>query len=162
MKKKVEKVTAPAPSGGLIEADKLCSLSGLSDRRHRQLADQGYFPPPIKSQYQTTPTLIGLFRFYKEYSQRHHATREGIQAEILRTKKRENDEAAGLLVLKADVAEELQKFLTPALSFIRQKFENELPMSMSGMGVAENRILGERFYDDLSKRFRDELLKWKV
>jgi len=152
----------PTPSGGMIDAEKLCSLSGLTDRRHRQLADQGYFPPPIKGQYQTTPTITGLFRFYKEYSQRHHAAREGIQNEKLREIKRQNDEASGLLVLKSEVAEDLQKFLTPVLAFIRQKFENDLPMSMSGLGVAENRIIGERLYDDLAKRFRTELLKWKV
>src|SRR5256885_3244989 len=34
-------------SKGTISADRLCSLTGLTDRRHRQLAKEGYFPPPM-------------------------------------------------------------------------------------------------------------------
>jgi hypothetical protein len=49
-----------------IEADKLCHLTGLTDRRHRQLAKEGYFPPPLRGKYQLIRTLQGLFRYYRE------------------------------------------------------------------------------------------------
>ena len=49
-----------------ISGARLCTLTGLSDRRHRQLADDGYFPPPIKGEYQLTPTIQGMFRYYRE------------------------------------------------------------------------------------------------
>tara|TARA_Y100001934_G_scaffold169279_1_gene201184 strand:+ start:3270 stop:3797 length:528 start_codon:yes stop_codon:yes gene_type:complete len=49
-----------------ISSAQLCTLTGLSDRRHRQLAGDGYFPPPIKGQYQFAPTLQGLFRYYRD------------------------------------------------------------------------------------------------
>ena len=53
-----------------ITAEKLCALTGLTDRRHRQLAAEGYFPPPIKSVYQLAPSVQGLFRYYREMRQR--------------------------------------------------------------------------------------------
>jgi len=49
-----------------LSAERLCLLTGLTDRRHRQLAGEGYFPPPIKGQYQITPTMQGMFRYYRE------------------------------------------------------------------------------------------------
>lgn len=49
-----------------ISSEMLCTLTGLSDRRHRQLAKDGYFPPPINGQYQLTSTLQGMFRYYRE------------------------------------------------------------------------------------------------
>lgn len=53
-----------------ITGERLCTLTGLSDRRHRQLAEQGYFPPPLKGQYQLTPTIQGMFRYYRELQAR--------------------------------------------------------------------------------------------
>ncbi len=53
-----------------ISGRRLCTLTGLTDRRHRQLAKDGYFPPPIKGQYQLTPTLQGMFRYYRELQHR--------------------------------------------------------------------------------------------
>ena len=49
-----------------ISGERLCTLTGLTDRRHRQLAANGYFPSPIKGQYQLTPTIQGMFRYYRE------------------------------------------------------------------------------------------------
>lgn len=49
-----------------ITSDQLCALTGLTDRRHRQLAKEGYFPPPKMSKYSFVPTLKGMFRYYRE------------------------------------------------------------------------------------------------
>ena len=57
-----------------IAAVKLCSLTGLTDRRHRQIADQGFFPPPTRGLYQLTPTIAGMFRYYREAYQRASKT----------------------------------------------------------------------------------------
>lgn len=63
---------------------KLLAQQGLvlTDRRLRQLAKEGFFPDPIKSQYVFLPTLLGLIHYY-------HALREkqggGLAAEKLRT-----------------------------------------------------------------------------
>ena len=53
-----------------LSAERLCTLTGLSDRRHRQLAAEGYFPPPVRGQYQLTQTVQGLFRYFREQQHR--------------------------------------------------------------------------------------------
>lgn len=68
--RKGAKSETDGPAGGdgekLIHADELETLTGLSDRRHRQLAKDGWFPAPSKSQYVMVPTLQGIFRYYRE------------------------------------------------------------------------------------------------
>lgn len=54
------------PDPQTISAAKLSALTGLSDRRHRELAKDGYFPPPTKGQYIVAPTVSGLFRYFRE------------------------------------------------------------------------------------------------
>jgi len=54
----------------LIHASALCSLTNLSDRRLRQLAKEGYFPPGRNGVYQKNETLKGLFKFYQEQEAR--------------------------------------------------------------------------------------------
>jgi hypothetical protein len=48
-----------------VSKDWICSITGLSDRRIRQLSHDGYFPAPIRGVYQTEETLKGLFRYYR-------------------------------------------------------------------------------------------------
>src|SRR3954470_22620600 len=49
-----------------ISSEKLCALTGLSDRRHRQLAKEGFFPPPNRGKYQAWPAITGLFKYHRE------------------------------------------------------------------------------------------------
>jgi hypothetical protein len=50
----------------LVPAEKMRALTGLSDKQLRGLAGKGFFPSPVRGQYQFIPSLIGLFRFYRE------------------------------------------------------------------------------------------------
>ena len=99
-----------------ISSDKLCSLTGLTDRRHRQLAKDGYFPPPERSEYQLIPTLRGLFKYAF-----HDRGREGgtLGAEKLRKLKEEADRVAlenaarrGELIDKADFMKRIETIYT--------------------------------------------------
>src|SRR5262245_55214640 len=66
MSKRSRREHAPQPEGGVvITAEQLCSITGLTDRRHRQLAAAGYFPPPIRGRYQGV-TLLGIIRYQRE------------------------------------------------------------------------------------------------
>ena len=55
-----------SPLRGHLSAAALCELTGLTDRRHRQIAAEGYYPPPDRGRYRIKETLIGLFRYYRE------------------------------------------------------------------------------------------------
>jgi len=72
----------------LIAAEKLCTLTGVSDKRHRQIAKEGFFPPPINGQYQMALTLQGLFRYYRELGKRKHSTFESERTKKLAAERR--------------------------------------------------------------------------
>lgn len=145
-----------------ISAEKLCALTGLTDRRHRQLAKEGYFPPPIKSQYQLTPTISGMFRYYREYNARLKNKKEAIDDEKHRKLKLENDQSEGLLTNTARLATELSAALIPIREELRQKLEAECPMAMSGMDVPEARIIGKRLCDDVFEKIGAVFKRWEI
>ncbi len=75
----------------VISGEKLEGLTGLTDRRHRQLAKEGYFPNPERGSYQLTPTLKGLFKYFREVRLKDSTT---MAAEKLRKLKEEADRVA--------------------------------------------------------------------
>lgn len=148
-----------------ITAEKLCALTGLSDRRHRQLAKEGYFPPPVDSVYQLAPTITGMFRHYRELGQR----RSGTQAEL---KEEKTKHEIALLKAKLDReekrvydADEVHRVFmhigTDIKGEITRLMESELPPKLDGLPAVQmrpilrdatvtilNRVAGtvERFY----------------
>lgn len=79
-----------------IVSEKLLALLGskgieLSDRRLRQIAAEGFFPEPTRSQYDLLATLLGLCRFYREL---HLRRADEIQAQELRRLKETADKLA--------------------------------------------------------------------
>lgn len=133
----------------LISGEKLCSLTGLTDRRHRQIAKEGYFPPPIKGQYQLAPTLQGMFKYYRELGEYRKNKREQIDDEKHRKLKLENDETEGRLTDTQILAEQVAPVLLTFRDSVYTAFEVEAPRSMCGIGVPEARIVGRRMGDAL-------------
>src|SRR5438876_10743539 len=79
----------PEPSeAGTITAEQLCSITGLTDRRHRQLATAGYFPPPILGRYQVGATLLGIIKHQRELIQKK-STKLAKEQQALTKAKRE-------------------------------------------------------------------------
>lgn len=52
-------------SNGTISAAELSDWTGYTDRHHRDLADAGHFPPPVKGLYQHPITIQALFKYAK-------------------------------------------------------------------------------------------------
>lgn len=52
-----------------IAGPQMAKLSGLTERRLRELASEGCFPKPAEGQYQLVPTIQGLLRYYREKEQ---------------------------------------------------------------------------------------------
>ena len=127
--------------GPEITADELCALTGLTDRRHRQLASDGYFPEPKRGRYQTRKTLQGLFRFMLDRSNRKGsidaAKLKKIEEEA-RLLEIERQEREGLLVSKAACDQANKKFYAIIMQGIDQKFGQELPslaVSLDEVGI---------------------------
>jgi phage terminase Nu1 subunit (DNA packaging protein) len=74
-----------------IRSDELCLLTGLTDRRLRQLAQQGFYPPPNRGVYQREETLRGLFRYYKESQERETAALRQEEIGYTRARRRKTE-----------------------------------------------------------------------
>ena len=61
-------------SNGQITAKTLCQLTSLTDQRHRQLANEGHFPPPKLGLYQFEATVHGLLRYYRNKNNKTKAS----------------------------------------------------------------------------------------
>ena len=53
-----------------ITSEQIENLSGLTDRRIRQIAKEGYFNPPVNGEYEQIATVRGLFKYYRETRER--------------------------------------------------------------------------------------------
>lgn len=108
-----------------ISGESLCLLTGLTDRRHRQLAKSGHFPPPIKGEYQRDATLAGLFKFYREMGERSRNRKDKIDDEKLRKLQLENDESEGRMTDTYKLAERVAPSLIAFRDAIYAKLEQE-------------------------------------
>jgi hypothetical protein len=53
-------------AGNTIAAAQMAQLSGLTERRLRELASEGWFPKAVDGQFQLVPTIQGLLRYYRQ------------------------------------------------------------------------------------------------
>lgn len=111
-----------------ISVSDLMALTGLTDRRHRQLAEEGYFTPPIKGQYRLAETLKGLFKYFRED---RHAQTKTMAEERLRKVREEADRVAienansrNAMVDKADFLRKME----PIYTEMRQRILNSSMM----------------------------------
>ena len=54
------------PEPGTIDATQLTRLSGLGERRLRELTEEGWLPAPERGRYALVPVIQGLLRYYRE------------------------------------------------------------------------------------------------
>ena len=149
----------------MITADRLCGLTGLTDRRHRQLAADGYFPAPVESMYQMDATVTGIFRFYREHNAR---TKE----KLVNTKDEKTQKEIRLLDMKIEEQErqsvkrsEVSKLLLQVSS--KQKavlfaaLEREYPGKVVGRTASEISAHGRALADRLCEVFAREVEQWQ-
>jgi len=125
----------------------LCRITGLTDRRHRQLAEAGAFPGPIDGKWKLLEVFQGLLRHYRTAAERKT---DALAAEELRRTRAEADLAemkrdrmAGRLI-ELDAAAELW---TEALGEIRNVIATfDLPKEMRARLMASVREIPLRDY----------------
>ena len=62
----MDDITSLSQLNRQIHGDVLAELSGISDRRIREIAKEGCFHPPVKAMYDFVPTVQGLFKQARE------------------------------------------------------------------------------------------------
>jgi len=71
-----------------ISSAELSALTGLTDRRHRQIADLGYMAPPDGGRWPREETISGLFKYYREHKRKDSSN---LESEKIRKTKAEAD-----------------------------------------------------------------------
>lgn len=148
-----------------IEAEKLCLLTGLTDRRHRQLAEQGWFPAPRDSEYLLVPTLQGMFRYYREAGQREKKNLVELKAGKLERENKKLDLEIAVTEKKMIAVKEVDALLlhiaTLQKTILYQALEREMPAKGAGRSAGELTALGRGLADRLCEIFAEEETKWK-
>ena len=139
-------------SPGTIASAQLCNLTHLTDRRHRQLAKDGYFPSPVRGKYQFVATIQGVFTYYQQRSESEIGDK--VKFEAHRKLKLLNDQKAGTLIEVATMEKEIHEIASGQLKILRQKLENEYPIAVAGMDPAQARIYGKRLVDEICASMR--------
>jgi hypothetical protein len=147
-----------------ISAAQLCAFTGYTDKRHRQLANQGYFPPPENGKYQTGPTIAGLFKHFREQLAKKSDSVRKLD-ERIKTAKCEKAEAetaliVGKFIAKAEIGPALNNFgLNQRALFVR-KLEQELPTRITGLSEIEVRALMSAAVDEICATFETNIHEW--
>lgn len=150
-------------AGEAVSYEELAEFTGLglTDRRYRQLAKDGFFPPPLQGKYQFEPTIRGLLRYLREARDAMSARKQAIADEKHRAMKRENDEADALLVSKAKFVAEFRQVVAP-IKEILNRLENEYPLAVAGMDVPQARIYGRRMKNEILGAWQKLFDQWKI
>jgi hypothetical protein len=145
----------------MISKEELCALTGLSDRRHRQLAEHGYFPAPKKGEYQKDPTKDGFIRYQREML----AKKDDAEEKLLKKAKREiaQEELAIIrrqYVLKTEIGPALRNLTMHFRAALQRKFENEVGPNLSGLKTPEILTRIKRAVDEMFQLLREGTKGW--
>jgi len=147
-----------------ISADDLEALTGLTDRRHRQLAKEGYFPPPERSQYQLTATIHGMFKYYAEqlHKKDDNLASERKKYTVARREKLvlETEILRRLYVPRSEIAPILRNLAANQRASLQNKLENELSVKLSGLDPITIRARMVEAVDEICDLFSVSTKKW--
>ena len=164
MARKTETITPKTALKGCISASDLCSLTGLTDRRHRQLASSGYFPAPDRGRYELNATLAGLFRHFREQLSKKNSELVQEQRRLAKAKRETVEEELAILreqyVKKAIIGPALRNISLHQRAKLQFKLESELGPTLVGMHTLEIRGKMAAAVDEICQLFRDGVKEW--
>jgi len=152
----------PAPT---ITGEKLEALTGLTDRRHRQLAKLGYFPSPVRGLYQQVATIRGLFKYYREDRHATTNTLNGAKLEKLTAEaemaKIKLSQARGDTIDREEVADFLQSWTAKLDMLLTSELETGLPNRLLGQSIEVLRYELRECHDRIRAATARGLLTWE-
>lgn len=147
-----------------ITAEELCGYTGLTDRRHRQLAKAGYFPPPLRGRYQRDKSIAGLFQYLREQLNKRDDTEKIERGKLAKVKRETGEEELAIIrkkyVLKSDIAPALRNVSLHQRATLQLKLENELAPTLSGKTTAEILAAIRDAVDAICKIFNEGTRTW--
>lgn len=149
---------------GYCSAEWLCSKTGLTDRRHRQIAAAGYFPSPIRGRYQTGLTLLGMIRYLSEQNRKKDDHLRQEQEQLTRAKRQlaEEELAAlrGRYVERDLIGPALRNLSLHQRAVLQRKLEQELAPNLVGLTTVEILSRIKPMVDELCAIFREGTKQW--
>lgn len=157
-------MAAKAPRRVTISADALCQLTCLTDRRHRQLAKDGWFPPPLRGQYNANKTLAGLFKYFREQLNKKDDTEKTEKALLAKVKREIGQEELAILraqyVPKDQIGPALRNLSLHQRAVLQRKLESELATNLAGLKTPEIRKRIAAAVDEICAVFHDGVRAW--
>ena len=151
-----EKFAAPA-------AQAPTQLTGLTDRRHRQLAEKGYFRPPARGEY-GEDAIPGLFKYFLEQLRKKNEALAKEQLELTRAKREKVQEELKVLrdeyVKKSEIGPALRNLSLHQRAALQFKLENQLAPGLTGKKPAEVLEEVRRAVDDICRVFEEGTRTW--
>ncbi|MDH4318205.1 MAG: hypothetical protein OEV64_07420 [Desulfobulbaceae bacterium] len=147
-----------------ISSADLCILTGLTDRRHRQLAQAGHFPPPVDGQYDANRTFQGLIKYAfkairkksdeleKERTQLTKAKREMAQEELAKFR--------GEYIPLSVIGQSFANTSVRIKDVMVRRFEQELGPKLAGKNTIEILMEIRKAVDSVIKEMHDGLGQW--
>ncbi len=162
-KKKPRLKTAGAlPS--LVKIQDAELLTGLGERRLRQLATEGFFPQPIENRFALVELVQGVLAYYRDAKNRYRESVDRLKAAKLEreTQKIELElrKMEGETVEMAAVNEFLLHVATLQKTALYQALQKEFPPRVVGLDEAEASVLGREVADKLCQIFSSQLAQW--
>jgi len=150
----------------VLTADELSEWTGLTDKRHRQIADEGYFPPPDDGLYILGETIKGMFRYYRDQAGKAKGkVTELRQVNLERQNRRLEIEIKKIEGEMIEVREVREMFMRVALllkSILFGALEQELPAKASGKTPEEIRMIARGIGDRMLDCLRNEQGTWET
>ena len=150
-------------SPGNLSAQDLRLLTGLTDRRHRQIAEQGYFRPPIRGIY-GGDCIAGIIKYLREQLHKRSEELAREQLELTRAKRETAQEELRVmreeLLPKSEVGPALRNLALRQRAMLQFKLEQELAPKLAGRSTAE--ILAElrQAVDQICLAFKEGTRPW--
>lgn len=147
-----------------ISSAELREFTGLTDRRHRQIADAGYFPLPVKGMYEREKTLKGMFIYLRELLAKKDPELQKEERELKKAKRETAQEELAILrkqyVPKSEIGPPLRNLALHQRAVLQRKFESEVAPNLAGKKTIEIRKTIAAAVDEICKVFEDGIRTW--
>jgi hypothetical protein len=128
----------------------------------RQLAKDGWFPPPNRGVYELSATITGLLHYYRQSRTDVGAHRAAKLHEEHRKLRIGNDAKERKLVSRDAVLATFTAFARDARALLDQKLQNEYPAAVAGLDVAQARVFGKNLNDAICAAIRQLIEQWRI
>jgi len=154
----------PEPEPATITADRLAEITGLTDRRHRQLADAGYIPHPKRGVYHMEKALAGFIRYLSEKAKKAGGDIKAEQLLLTKARRESTEHELAIsrreYIPRADVGPWLRNIGLHQRALLLRKYEQELAPKLDGKNTVEILDLIRGVNDEVIEAYRTGVAQW--